>query len=202
MGSSISSSEGASGGLITLWNSEIFKIQSVITHKHFILAEGSLDNGFHCALLNIYAPNDPIVRRNLWMEVALLKSSSQLPWCVGGDFNTIKSITERTGCTKLDRSMRDFLNFINVMELQDIPLLGRKFTWSNFQDEEIHSRLDRFLLSQEFLDRFNFSQWGLHRPISDHYPIMLAQDIRNWGPKPFKFQDAWLSNPSCMERTS
>lgn len=199
VGFSISSSEGASGGLLTLWNSEIFKPHAITSHKHFILVEGTQGNGFQCVFLNIYAPNNPISRRNLWMELSLLKSTSQSLWCVGGDFNSIKSISaERVGCTRMDRDMRDFIDFINIMELQDLPLLGREFTWSNFQDVEIQSRIDRFLLSQEFLDKFNLTQWGLHRPISDHSPIMLAEDSRNWGPKPFRFQDAWLSNPSCM----
>lgn len=39
---------------------------------------------------------------------------------------------------------------------------------------------------------------GLPRPISDHCPIVLLDDGRDWGPKPFKFMDIWLSNPSCM----
>lgn len=84
------------------------------------------------------------------MELALLKSTSQLPWFVGGDFNSIKSISERVGCTRMDRDMRDFIDFINIMELQDLPLLGRKFTWSNFQDVEIQSRIDRFVFLKNF----------------------------------------------------
>lgn len=54
VGFSISSSEGASGGLLTLWNSEIFKPHAITSHKHFILVEGTQGNGFQCVFLNIY----------------------------------------------------------------------------------------------------------------------------------------------------
>ncbi|XP_058203081.1 uncharacterized protein LOC131317559 [Rhododendron vialii] len=40
---------------------------------------------------------------------------------------------------------------------------------------------------------------GLPRPVSDHCPIMLLDDNRDWGPKPFRFLDIWLSNPKCMK---
>lgn len=55
----------------------------------------------------------------------------------GGDFNEIKDVNERVGCLRIERGMRDFINFSNNMELIDLPMLGRKFTWTNFQDHAI-----------------------------------------------------------------
>ncbi|XP_058181333.1 uncharacterized protein LOC131299773 [Rhododendron vialii] len=98
----------------------------------------------------------------------------------------------------MERGMRDFVAFCNSMELFDIPMIGRKYTWTNYQDHAILSRLDIFLLSQQWLDSFKVLQWGLHRPISDHCPILLIDDGRDWGPRPFKFMDIWLSNPRCI----
>lgn len=95
--------------------------------------------------------------------------------------------------------MRDFIEFGNNMELIDMPMCGRKFTWSNYQERAIQSRLDRFLLSQQWLDRFKLVQQGIHRPISDHCPVVLFDDGRDWGPRLFRFMDAWLSNQRCME---
>lgn len=77
-------------------------------------------------------------------------------------------------------------------------MMGIRFTWANFQDSAIHSRIDRFLVSIEWIQKLKPNQWGLPRSISDHCPIMIAEDSRDWGPKPFRFMDAWLSNPKCM----
>lgn len=78
-------------------------------------------------------------------------------------------------------------------------MMGRQFTWTNFQDNAIHSRLDRFLVSVEVMENFNLVQWGLPRPISDHAPILITDNNWNWGPKPFRFMDVWLFNPKCMQ---
>lgn len=49
------------------------------------------------------------------------------------------------------------------------------------------------------MEKFKLKQWGLPRTISDHCPVLLKEDDRNWGPKPFKFFNAWLSNPKCLQ---
>lgn len=38
---------------------------------------------------------------------------------------------------------------IDQLELADLPMFGRKFTWGNSQEEERWSRLDRFLINPE-----------------------------------------------------
>ncbi|GFS28866.1 hypothetical protein Acr_00g0004350 [Actinidia rufa] len=78
-------------------------------------------------------------------------------------------------------------------------MLGQKYTWSNSQEGEKWSRIDRFLIHPEWLDIFNFKQWGLPRSLSDHCPIILMEDLRDWGPRPFKFINAWVLHPKCLE---
>lgn len=53
---------------------------------------------------------------------------------------------------KRERGMKDFNKFIEDMELVDLQLLGRNFTWSNSQEGEKWSRIDRFLLDLEWLE--------------------------------------------------
>ncbi|GKV48319.1 hypothetical protein SLEP1_g55143 [Rubroshorea leprosula] len=42
-------------------------------------------------------------------------------------------------------------------------------------------------------------EWELRRSVSDHCPILLKNEKIDWGPKPFKFFDAWFEKPGCME---
>ncbi|XP_058185619.1 uncharacterized protein LOC131302843 [Rhododendron vialii] len=190
--------EGASGGLVTKWNRDCFSVINSIVKKNYIFLHGSLNN-VECIMVNIYAPNDAHSRREVWNDVCTLKSQSQLPWCIGGDVNEINVTGKRSSCTRLDRGMRDFIQFIDNLEVVNSLMIGRRFTWSNFQDSAVHSRLDRFLMSMDFLHHFKMIQWGLHRPISDHCSIMISDDNRDWGPKPFRFMDMWLTNPKCMK---
>ncbi|GLU23474.1 hypothetical protein SLE2022_394740 [Rubroshorea leprosula] len=112
-----------------------------------------------------------------------------------GDFNAVRNEQERKGGMSIRREMPEFDEFINECGLVDLPLIGRKFTWYHSNGASM-SRLDRFLLSEEWcLNWENVKQWGLNRSLSDHCPIVLKNQISDWGPKPFRFFDAWLELP-------
>lgn len=195
-------SEGSSGGIITIWHSDFFKLEECCSRRNFLLLKGIIKANFECVIVNIYGPCDVLERRRLWGYLLNLKSVYNVPWCIGGDLNEIRSINERQGCSMRDRGMRDLNSFIEDMELVDLQLMGRCYTWSNSQDNEKWSRIDRFLLDPNWLERFKLKQWGLPRTMSDHCPLMLMEDEREWGPKPFKFFNAWLSHPNCLKLKS
>lgn len=93
----------------------------------------------------------------------------------------------------VSQSMARFSDFIVDNELIDLPLVGRKFTWTNNQAMAAMSRIDRFLFSKEWEVHFSgVSQVALPRVISDHCPIKLCPNVVNWGPKPFRFENCWL----------
>lgn len=61
--------------------------------------------------------------------------------------------------------MREFQSFIEDMELADLPVLGKKFTWFG-ADGNSMSRIDRFLLSGGIIARWKTSaQWVGDRDI-------------------------------------
>ncbi|CAL5351436.1 unnamed protein product [Camellia sinensis] len=88
--------------------------------------------------------------------------------------------------------MKNFNDFIDLMEVTELDMLGRKYTWCNAAEEEKWSKIDRFLLSPEWLLMFKFKVWGLPRVVSDHCPMILMEDTRDWGPRPFRFINAWV----------
>lgn len=152
-------------------------------------------HNFECVILNVYAPHDVSCRATFWHSICNLKSELPKPWCLGGDFNEIKNVDKRKGCSRKDREMRDFDNFMSKLEVSDLPMLDRQFTWSNSQDGARWSRLDRFMFNPEWLVKFKFKLWGLPRVISDHCPLLLLDDEVDWGPRPFKFINAWTLHP-------
>ncbi|XP_028102784.1 uncharacterized protein LOC114302020 [Camellia sinensis] len=118
------------------------------------------------------------------------------PWCLGGDFNKIRNLGERIGTSRRDRGMKEFNDFIDRCEVVDVQMIGRKYTWCNALNGNKWSRIDRFLINPEWMERFKFKLWGLPRVASDHCPIVLMEDEKDWGPKPFKFLNAWLLHPN------
>ncbi|KAL7181638.1 hypothetical protein ACSBR1_040519 [Camellia fascicularis] len=188
-------SEGLAGGLLCIWDPEVFQLKDCCCTRRFILLSGTLFNSFDCVLLNIYAPNEVGNRAKLWDCLLKLKGEFPNPWCLCGDFNEIKSVGERKGCFRRDKGMREFNEFIEQCEVNDIPLLGRKYTWCNSITGDKWSRIDRVLVDPKWFEVFNLKLWGLPRLISDHCPLLLMEDERDWGPKPFRIINAWSLHP-------
>lgn len=106
-------------------------------------------------------------------------------WCLGGDFNVTRFSHERSREGRLTQSMRGFSNFIDEVELVDLPLLRGCFTWSGRLHNQNLARLDHFLLSQEWIDRFgSVLQTKLPKSTSDHHPILLEGGGVRRGPIP------------------
>ncbi|KAL4298113.1 hypothetical protein GQ457_12G008760 [Hibiscus cannabinus] len=114
---------------------------------------------------------------------------------MGGDFNITRSPEEKLGVTFRKGAMTDFSNFIDELELIDLPASGGKFTWSHLREEPPFSRLDHFLISPEIIGCWpSIIQQILPRGISDHNPITLSTPTSQWGPKPFKWFDQWFDD--------
>ena len=73
---------------------------------------------------------------------------------IGGDVNEILSIGERSGCLRSYAGMREFSSFENMIEVSNLPMLGRKFTRCNVAYGDNWSKLDGFLLHPEWLENF------------------------------------------------
>ncbi|RVX20512.1 Transposon TX1 uncharacterized 149 kDa protein [Vitis vinifera] len=89
--------------------------------------------------------------------------------------------------------MRRFSEVIDELDLRDLPLQGGPFTWSGGLNNQAMTRLDRFLVSEDWEDHFKGAvQCTLPRPVSDHFPILLDGGGVRRGPVPFRFENMWL----------
>ncbi|KAK8609439.1 hypothetical protein V6N13_061887 [Hibiscus sabdariffa] len=85
--------------------------------------------------------------------------------------------------------MVDFGVFIADLGYVDLLASGKVLTW--FGDRRKGSRLDRFLVSVEGLDKYgSLEQHNLPRTVSYHSPVCLSNDVVDWGSKPFRFLNA------------
>ena len=89
--------------------------------------------------------------------------------------------------------MRRFSEIIEDLELRDLPLQGGSFTWRDGLNNQSHSRLDRFLVSNEWEGHFTgVVQCVLPKLVLDHFPILLDGGGVRRGPMPFRFENMWL----------
>ena len=89
--------------------------------------------------------------------------------------------------------MRIFAQTVDELVLMDLPMQGGAFTWSGGRNNQSWARLDRFLVTQQWLEMFSgVAQCRLQRPTSDHFPILLMGGGLRRGPTPFRFENMWL----------
>lgn len=177
------------------------QVTSCVKGQNFICLSGRKgDDGSLVVFVNVYAPCDRAGKVDLWNSLIGLKNSIGIDdWCVLGDFNAVRCPEERKGQGNSSSTQRlessDFNQFIEGMELLDIPLIGRRFTWMKPNGLQM-SRLDRILVTSTWIDSWpGFSQEVLPRDISDHCPLLLRNSNQNWGPKPFRFLNCWFDDP-------
>ncbi|RVW43464.1 Transposon TX1 uncharacterized 149 kDa protein [Vitis vinifera] len=162
---------GSAGGMLVCWDKRSLEVMETEVGKFSVSCD----------------------RECLWEELGAIRGLWEDPWCLGGDFNVILSQRERNRQGRLTGAMRIFAQTVDELELMDLPMQGGAFTWSGARDNQSWARLDRFLVTQQWLEMFSgVAQCRLQRPTSDHFPILLMGGGLRRGPTPFRFENMWL----------
>jgi exonuclease III len=108
------------------------------------------------------------------------------------DFNLIYREEDKNN-KNLDRAMMGcFRRWINDLAVKEVPLHGRKFTWSNGQNYPTLVRLDRAFCSVEWEQIFpNCLLQSAASQYSDHCPLILGLNGIRQGKRRFHFKAFW-----------
>jgi hypothetical protein len=112
---------------------------------------------------------------------------------VVGDFNMILYTNEKNN-DNLDRvMMARFRSFVQELELKDLYLHGRRFTWSSEREIPTLTRIDRALVSIDWdLQNPNAFLQALSSSASDHAALHLSFSASLCPKRRFKFELFWL----------
>lgn len=193
---SFSPSLGSSGGILSLWEKNFFVMEHCQTSRNWIALCGKIrDIDFRCCLINIYNSCELEDRAQTWSDIREFRDQMKVPCLIYGDFNEVTNNYERGSLLASQRGMDDFNNFIQDTQMIEVSPSNGFFTWHRGASK---SKLDRLLINPEWLATFPHLQtFILKRNLSDHNPLITTSSQLNWGPKPFRFQNAWLSHPGC-----
>lgn len=114
---------------------------------------------------------------------------------MGGDFNIIRIPGEKSNGRFEGRWPFLFNAIIDALDLREIEMSGRKFTWANSRDVPTFERLDRVLASKEWEHKFPLvTVEALSREISDHTPLFICTSdrIQVKSQPLFKFELSWF----------
>ncbi|KAK0588898.1 hypothetical protein LWI29_006805 [Acer saccharum] len=155
----------------------------------------------------VYAKCSQLEQRVLWEQLHG-SSTFNMPWVVLGDFNTIRSDTERLGGRPRNcSSMAEFNECISSWGLLDLRFKGRQLSWCNGHQGLARSwaKLDKVFINIEFAVKYGDAKALLLKRISsDHSPILLqvVAKIERYGLAPFHFQNMWTSHVGFLDVVS
>ncbi|KAL8483747.1 hypothetical protein ACS0TY_026433 [Phlomoides rotata] len=176
--------EGRAGGLISIWNKNLFTKTSSWHCRGLLVVNGRWrEDGGEMVIMNVYAPSALSEKEQLWDLIKMvIQQNVEARVCVVGDFNSIRTADERIG-RREEPDRRDinlFVDFISSSGLVDIPLRGRKFTWYK-PDGTCKSKLDRIMVNDDWLEwKPDLILKSLGRSFSDHCLIFLKSSIKDW----------------------
>ncbi|KAJ1255933.1 hypothetical protein BS78_K130600 [Paspalum vaginatum] len=164
---------GTRGGIIIAWKS----------------ADVMEEEGRNWWLTGVYGPQGDNDKITFLQELRDVRALCAGPWVIADDFNLIYQAANKNN-NNLNRAMMGrFRCFLDNLELKEITLLGRKFTWSNERDNPTLVRLDRAFCSVEWEDIFlDDVLQSATAGVSDHCPLLLGLQVCTKGKRRFHFE--------------
>jgi hypothetical protein len=118
-------------------------------------------------------------------------------WILLGDFNLTRDPSDKNTSPFNGSEAQLFNDTINHLELIEIPLLDRAYSWSSRREEPTIVLLDRCLIINLLWDEQfpNSSLTSLTHFAFDHVPLLLFASTKIPKSRCFRFENAWLHYP-------
>ena len=118
------------------------------------------------------------------------------PWFLCGDFNMIYHAQDKNNGRLDRRCMRRFRAFLNRVNLEELNLVGRRFTWSSERERPTLELLDRMFASMDWFAAFlNHMLMPLSSDCLDHCPLLLQLKVNTDLKRRFRFESFWMKLP-------
>ena len=146
---------GRSGGMLVGFNSSSFSIQSVVRGDFCVKFHvRSKRDGFLWSLVVVYGAAQDDKKPEFLAELVRICEGETVPMLVGGDFNIIRREEEKNNSNFNARWPVIFNSIIESLELKELELSGRQFTWASRRETPTYEKLDRFLASVEWEQKY------------------------------------------------
>jgi hypothetical protein len=199
------SSQGKSGGLALYWD-ESLSVNVLDINERWIDAYVRLsDDEPMWRVTFVYGEPRVENRHLMWDSLCRLRSTSDIPWLVAGDFNEAMWEFEHLSSTPRPRNqMVAFRECLEDCQLVDLGFSGHPFTYNNKRSgrANVQVRLDRAVADNLWHDLFPECEVAhLTSPSSDHCPVILRciKETRVRTGKTRRYEVMWEREPALAE---
>jgi hypothetical protein len=197
-------SRGPSGGiLIAVLDNHFRLICSSRSENALTVNLQMLNDAMEWHLTGVYGPQAETNKLLFLEELKHIKQSIPGKWLIAGDFNMIYRAQYKNNTRVNRRIMGKFKSTIDELQLRELPLHGRKYTWTSEQPtqaEATMSRIDHLFCSTSWEESFPIAHlYAWVSTQSDHYPLILQGETSQERFKGFKFESYLLNIPGFMD---
>ncbi|XP_073359879.1 uncharacterized protein [Aegilops tauschii subsp. strangulata] len=193
---------GTRGGILLLWDDLLADVSN-ITFATYCLSAMVRVRGTDVLfkITTVYGPTDHSCKDAFFAKLLSQKPPSGMAWLASGDLNQIYRARDKNkrnvNCNRINHRFRVTLQ---SCELKEIHLQNCRFTWSNERVNPTLCKLDSFFCNAECDTIFSTHVLNaLSSSLSDHCPLLLADDKGPRRLQVFKFENFWASMPGFNE---
>lgn len=117
---------GRFGGILMMWDPRVVVVRDNMIGDLSVSIEIVRDDEFTWWFSGIYGPSRPREREKFWDEIAGLRVICGARFFLGGDFNVVRTISEKLNSLTITSSMCCFDALITKLELHDPSLLKNR----------------------------------------------------------------------------
>jgi hypothetical protein len=140
------------GGILVAWRKDLWLVSSPSLGLNHVSVKIALTSAPSISwwLTSVYGPQSDAEKIAFLNNLRSLRPSLSGPWMLCGDFNLIYQTTGKNNGRLSRRMMGRFRHFLNDLELLEIHLRGRLFTWSNKHTHPTLERINRVFVSPDW----------------------------------------------------
>lgn len=193
-------SEGASGGIIIIWQSHLFHGRLAFRNEYGISVEfTSLHSDVDWILTNIYGTCAQHGKHFCISWLNNIHMPTEVNWLLVGHFNLIQKPEDRNKPGGDIMDMFLFNEAISALGVEELPLNGQRFTWTNKQASPLLECLDWFFTSQSWTNLFPGSKvTSLTMETSDHVPCLITAKTAIPKGRAFRFDNYLIEHEQFM----
>jgi exonuclease III len=191
--------EGARGSIVLATNADLLKLSNLIQSAHTVSADVTDLRRNRCwTISTVYGPQGDLEKRMFIRELKQLKNRGKPQWLILGDFNLIYKLQGKSNGRVNRGLMHRFKRAIDHLEVKEINLVGRKFTWSNGQIPPTMSRIDRGFCTTTWEEWHPNPILHAYSSSSDHCPLLLTPLVTPQITPRFRFESFWVDMPDFL----
>ncbi|KAF8730243.1 hypothetical protein HU200_017221 [Digitaria exilis] len=192
---------GVRGGVLLALSQDHYEMQNVVVRQYSVTVtvHRKADNGVW-TLTRVYGPQGDNDKLQFLNEIRDIKTQALASWVILGDFNLIYRSCDKNNSRINHRLMNSFRWILDELELKEIHLHGRQFTWTSETANPTQTKIDHILCTRDWeLQHTDCYLQAIGTSVSDHCPMVMTCKPFHRQYKGFRFESYWLKQQGFMD---